>query len=153
MFARVSARVARKLSTSERKVFISPRMRRCSRSRRSTCWGLTQDDRVAPSNSAAGVKMKILCFTGLPQLGSRPALENHEAGPAILSPAVFAMFLAHRNLFAVTDRRQPLCGNAERREKFTRRLRPLGAQRQIVLVGAAFIAVAFDLDFRRRIAF
>src|SRR5581483_147994 len=84
---------------------------------------------------------------------SSAAGKRDESVAAVFLPARFAVFTAHGNFLAVAGRRQTIGGHAQRHEIILRALRPLRAQRQIVLVGAALVAVTFDLDFRRRIFF
>ena len=80
-------------------------------------------------------------------------MEDNETRAPIFCPTIFSRLSANWNLFAIADRRKPVGGDAERCEKFARRLSSFGAEREIVLVGATLVAVTFDLDPRRRIAF
>src|SRR6266542_6823488 len=63
---------------------------------------------------------------------------------AILGPGVFRVIRIERELLAVAHGAEPFGGDAERYQISARRQRTPLAQGEVVLRGAALIAVAFD---------
>src|SRR5580704_14006799 len=66
--------------------------------------------------------------------------------PAVLLPAVFRGSSAERALFSVADGLHPVRGDSERSQELLRRGGPAVTERQVVLRGAAFVAMAFNHD-------
>src|SRR5690606_16143181 len=82
---------------------------------------------------------------------ARSLAQHREVYTPVPAPALLGLLLADRELLAVADRRQALGRDAEADEVIARRGRPAGAEREVVLDGAAVVAVAFDLDARGRV--
>jgi hypothetical protein len=80
---------------------------------------------------------------GEPRSGRLLRLDE-EAGAPVPGPAGVTVLAADRSLLAVADQLDPVGLDALRDEVRHRRLRPVGAQRQVVLLGAALVAVALD---------
>src|SRR5262245_57040306 len=76
---------------------------------------------------------------------------NDEVGAAVVRPRRLAVARVERELLAIADRPQPLGGDAEGDEVLADRQRPPLAQRQVVLGGAALVAVALDRDHPGRV--
>src|SRR3989338_10100194 len=84
-------------------------------------------------------------------LRGRPGRDHHGARPTVFLPATLVLLLANRQLFAVTDSREPALGNPEGEQAVPCRLSPFGPERQIVLVGPSLVAVPFDFDPSRAV--
>src|SRR5207249_8528717 len=69
---------------------------------------------------------------------------DREVGAAILRPARLVVFLALRTVLAVADDGDPPRVHAPRDEIVHGRLGPPLAERQVVFVGAALVAVPLD---------
>src|SRR5215470_18361967 len=69
---------------------------------------------------------------------------HHEVRAAILRPALLAVLGAHRSLFTVRDDRDARRPHAVRGEVVLGGLRAALAERDVVGVGAALVAVALD---------
>ena len=76
---------------------------------------------------------------------------NDEPRAPILRPAAFRLIFAHRDFFAIADRRHAVRGDAESSEIIHRRLGAFGAEGHVVVRGAALVAMSFDLNTRRRV--
>src|SRR5258708_1648651 len=63
----------------------------------------------------------------------------------VLRPAALVVILARRKLLAVADRRDSAAGDTERYQIILGGLRAFCAERDIVFLGAALIAMTFDL--------
>src|SRR5690242_20021521 len=72
---------------------------------------------------------------------------------AILRPRFLGVARIERPLFAVADRANARSVDAERGEVILRRLRAAVAESEVVLLGAAFVAMAFDEQVVLRILF
>src|SRR5208282_3838839 len=75
----------------------------------------------------------------------RLLLLNDKVVAPVLRPAGFVVLVAQRQLFAIADRRHAAGVDAQRLEVILGGLRALGAERNIVFLGAALVAVPFDL--------
>ena len=84
---------------------------------------------------------------------TRRARLDYKAIVTVFLPALLVILATHGKLFAVADRRNALAWDAEGCQIIFRALRPLGAQRQIILRRAAIIAVPLDLNRARRVLF
>src|SRR4029453_19603429 len=71
-------------------------------------------------------------------------LLDHELIATVLGPARFGVLGAHGPLFTVRDDRHPVGADALRDTIVHRGLGPAIAERQVVLVGAALVTMAFD---------
>ena len=71
--------------------------------------------------------------------------------PAVPRPARLALLRAERALLAVTDRVDPVGRNAEVREVAADAQSAPLAEREVVLVRPALVAVSLDLDRERRV--
>src|SRR5262245_21039511 len=67
-----------------------------------------------------------------------------EVGAAVLRPALLGVLGADRTLLAVADAGDALALHAVRDEVVHRRARATVTERDVVLVGAALVGVAFD---------
>ncbi len=70
---------------------------------------------------------------------------------AISLPAFFRVFVAHLFFLAVTHRLHTVRGNSERSEEALRGVCAALAKAEVVLGGAALVAIAFDHHFHGRI--
>src|SRR5687768_1807839 len=71
---------------------------------------------------------------------------HDEMGATVAGERRFAVERIERPFLAVGDRLQPVCGHAERDEVVARGARALVAKGEVVLRGAALVAVAFHRD-------
>src|SRR5690349_8500042 len=86
-----------------------------------------------------------------PTDGRTTLLEQHRMDAAVPRPARFGLVLAERQLLAVADGREPIGGDALSDVVVLHALRALRAEAQVVLDGAAAVAVAFELDLGARV--
>src|SRR5215218_6549739 len=84
-------------------------------------------------------------------LHPRPAVE-HGHGAAVLRPARDVVAGRDRTLLAVGDGADARAGDAARGEVVAHHLRAAGAEREIVLAGAALVGVALDQEGVARVA-
>src|SRR5271166_2571506 len=68
----------------------------------------------------------------------------------VLRPAAFVVLGANWKLLAVADRGHPVLTDPEGCQVILAGLRALGAQRDIVFLGAALVAITLDLDLGLR---
>src|SRR5438034_1916293 len=78
--------------------------------------------------------------------GARSLAEDHRVDPPVARPAGVVLLVAEGQLLAVADGRDALGGDALSHQVVLHRLRPLGPERQVVLDGAAAVAVPLELD-------
>ena len=73
-------------------------------------------------------------------------LRGHEVNAPVLLPAGFLLFGALRTFLTVADSVQPVGGNAESLEELLGGAGAAVAQPSVVLGGAAFVAMALNID-------
>src|SRR6266516_7377887 len=78
--------------------------------------------------------------------GARSLAEDHRVDPPVARPACVVLLVAEGQLLAVADGRDALGGDALSHQVVLHGLRPLGPERQVVLDGAAAVAVPLELD-------
>src|SRR6185312_12255422 len=91
-------------------------------------------------------------FEAFPSRASARALGDRSVGVAVLGPRLFVVAGIDRLLLAVGDRRDPARRDPVRHQEFAHSVGAAGAEREVVLAGAALVGVAFDPDAHCRIA-
>src|SRR5438132_2855450 len=84
--------------------------------------------------------------------GARSLAEDHRVDPPVARPAGVVLLVTEGQLLAVADGRDALGGDALSHQVVLHGLRPLGPQRQVVLDGAAAVAVPLELDLGAAVA-
>src|SRR5438128_3319912 len=124
----------------------------------STNWTTTKTRRAASAGRTDRVTGRRLTGPGgrwRPPGSSLPITRSAgldpEFGTPVLILALVGVLGTHRPLLPVGDRRQAVLRDSVGLEIVHRRLRPPIAERQVVLGGAALVAVAFDAHERVRV--
>src|SRR5262249_41469330 len=81
----------------------------------------------------------------------RGSTEDHEVSASVLRPAGLGLLVAERKLLAVADGRDAFAWDPKGDQVVARRGCALGAESEIVLDGAATVAVPLDLDLGLRV--
>src|SRR6185369_10223034 len=80
-----------------------------------------------------------------------PLLDDNEFVPSVLGPGFLAVARVDRLFLTVADGGEALGRDAEVDQVIAGRLGPALAQRHVVLVGAALVAIPFDPELDRRL--
>src|ERR1051325_9120718 len=94
--------------------------------------------------SAVRERRRVTTFMRSGQLSNIRTAGDREVRAAVLLPAVLAALAAERTLLAIAHGAQPLGADAEGRQVLLGGVGAPVAQRQVVVVGAALVGVAFD---------
>src|SRR5207247_3375713 len=101
---------------------------------------------AGPARGGSDIRRARRARAGPRVWGARSLAEDHRVDPPVARPAGVVLLVAEGQLLTVADGRDALGGDALSHQVVLHGLRPLGPERQVVLDGAAAVAVPLELD-------